>query len=194
MNAKERMRRVPPMVCTAVVSVGMMAMAFSAISTTAVENKAEPLNISTGEGREISIEDTETIPGTQSKSRDWGAEDAEILLQIAMAEAEGESTEGKALVMLVVLNRTWSDSFPDSVEDVVFQKAGGTYQFSPTAPEGRYWTAEPNEDCYRALDMVTRGWDESKGALYFEACDDEENWHSRNLEYIYSVGRHRFYK
>lgn len=28
-----------------------------------------------------------------------------------MAEAEGEDTEGKALVILVVLNRVWSDDF-----------------------------------------------------------------------------------
>ena len=48
-------------------------------------------------------------------SRDWGAEDSEILLKIAMAEAEGESVEGKALVMLVVLNRVWSEDFPGSL-------------------------------------------------------------------------------
>ena len=44
-----------------------------------------------------------------------------LLAQIAMAEAEGEDTEGKALVMLVVLNRVEADEFPDSVENVIYQ-------------------------------------------------------------------------
>lgn len=43
-----------------------------------------------------------------SGSMDWDAEDAYMLAKIAMAEAESEDTEGKALVMLVVLNRVWS--------------------------------------------------------------------------------------
>lgn len=38
-------------------------------------------------------------------SMDFDASDAYLLEKIAMAEAESEDTEGKALVMLVVLNR-----------------------------------------------------------------------------------------
>lgn len=116
-----------------------------------------------------------------------------VLLKIAMAEAEGEPLKGKALVMAVVLNRTKSEGFPDSVEDVVFQTINGVYQFSPVEEYGRYWTAEPNEDCYKALKMITDGWDESKGALYFEACTGE-TWQSQNCEYLFKVGNHRFYK
>lgn len=61
-------------------------------------------------------------------SRDWDVDEEEILLKVAMAEAEGESTEGKALVMLVVLNRVLSNDFPDSIEDVVSRKVNfGNY-------------------------------------------------------------------
>lgn len=123
------------------------------------------------------------------RSRDWGAEDSEMLLQIAMAEAEGESVEGKALVMLVVLNRVWSEQFPDTVEEVIFQKN----QFSVTVDGGRYWTTEPDAGCYEALEMVMSGWDESQGALYFESCE-ADSWHSRNLEYLFQEGGHRFYR
>lgn len=132
---------------------------------------------------------TEARAGTYIASRDWGADDAEILLKIAMAEAEGEPVEGKALVMLVVLNRVWTDGFPGTIRDVVFEKG----QFSPTAEGGRYWTTEPNEECYEALRMVEQGWDESEGALYFEACGGD-CWQSRNLEYLFQVGNHRFYR
>lgn len=123
------------------------------------------------------------------KSRDWSADDAEILLKIAMAEAEGESVEGKALVMLVVLNRAWSDTFPNTIYDVVFQKN----QFSVTVSGGRYWTTTPNEECYEALELVRSGWDESLGAFYFESCKGD-SWHSRNLEYLFEEGNHKFYK
>lgn len=120
---------------------------------------------------------------------DWGGEDTDILLKIAMAEAEGEGVKGKALVMLVVLNRVWSDEFPGTIEEVVFQRG----QFTPTAEGGRYWTTEPDGECYEALELIESGWDESRGALYFESCDGD-TWHSRNLEKIFEYGNHKFYK
>lgn len=122
-------------------------------------------------------------------SVDWGGEDTDILLKIAMAEAEGEGVKGKALVMLVVLNRVWSDEFPGTIEEVVFQRG----QFTPTAEGGRYWTTEPDGECYEALELIESGWDESRGALYFESCDGD-TWHSRNLEKIFEYGNHKFYK
>lgn len=118
-------------------------------------------------------------------------EEQEILLQVAMAEAEGESTEGKAMVMAVVLNRVRSEEFPDSntVGDVVMQEN----QFAVTKAGGRYYTVVPNDDCYAALKMILSGWDESRGALYFES-EKKAGWHSRNLEYLFTVGNHKFYK
>ena len=111
------------------------------------------------------------------------------LLKIAMAEAEGESTTGKALVMRVVLNRVQDDEFPDTVREVIFQEG----QFAPVTVGGRYYTTEPNEDCYRALDMIISGWDESEGALYFESCAGA-SWHRDSLEFLYQAGNHRFYR
>ncbi|KAB0577261.1 N-acetylmuramoyl-L-alanine amidase [Fusobacterium naviforme] len=149
------------------------------------------------EDRELNVVEAETTEPerrTLIGSRDWDAYDSEVLLRIAMAEAEGEPTEGKALVMLVVLNRVWTEGFPNSIEDVVMQNSGGCYQFSPVAPGGRYWTKEPNEDCYRALEMVMyEGWDESDGALYFENCNGE-SWQAKNCEYLFTVGNHSFYR
>lgn len=123
-------------------------------------------------------------------SRDFDGDEAEMLMKIAMAEAEGESTEGKALVMMVVLNRVWSDSFPGTIEEVIFQKN----QFSPVREGGRYYTTEPNEDCAKALDLVLDGWDESQGALFFEAAGNDNSWHSRNLEFLFQYGGHKFYR
>jgi N-acetylmuramoyl-L-alanine amidase len=120
------------------------------------------------------------------------SEDDYLLAKIAMAEAEGESLEGKALVIMVVLNRLEDKYFPNTVEEIIFQHNGDIYQFSPIA-DGRFYKVEPNDECWEALAMVKSGWDESQGALYFEACKGE-TWHSRNLELLFEEGRHQFYK
>ena len=123
-------------------------------------------------------------------SCDWSSDDSYLLAKIAMAEAEGEDTQGKALVIMVVLNRVLSDEFPDTIHDVIYQQS----QFSPIS-NGRFDRIEPNEDCYKALDMIQLDkWDESDGALYFESEDCADNWHSRHLDYLFTHGGHRFYK
>lgn len=130
-----------------------------------------------------------TISKTGIGSMDWDADEAYMLAKIAMAEAEGEDTEGKALVILTVLNRVWSDNFPDAIKEVI----EGENAFT-SYTNGRYDRVEPNEDCYRALDMVqVQHWDESHGALYFERTTDEDTWHNTHLKELFKHGNHTFY-
>lgn len=135
---------------------------------------------------------TETAKATEEPliaSMDWDKDDSYMLCKIAMAEAESEGVEGKALVMLVVLNRVWSEEFPDTIEEVIYQKN----QFSPVA-NGRYDAVEPDEECYEALKLIqVDHWNESQDALYFESKSDSK-WHSENLEFLFKYGRHYFYK
>ena len=138
---------------------------------------------------ETALEEDAAVSEEESTALEITAGDAEMLMRLAMAEAEGESVEGKALVMLVVLNRVRSEAFPDTVEAVIFQ----TNQFSVTVAGGRYWTREPDEGCREALELVKQGWDESQGALYFESSNGS-SWHSRNLEFLFQEGNHRFYR
>ena len=121
-------------------------------------------------------------------SMDWDAEESYLLAKIAMAEAEGEDIEGKALVMLVVLNRVFDDEFPDAIEEVIYQPG----QFSPVS-NGRFDKVEPDTDCWAALDLIMLDkWDESCGAIYFES-KSESTWHSENLIFLYRHGKHYFY-
>lgn len=123
-------------------------------------------------------------------SKDWSAKESYLLARIAMAEAEGCNTQTKTLIIMCVLNRVWSDEFPDTIEEVIFQEN----QFSPI-DNGRWDRVEPNEDCYEAVKVVMEAkYDYSGGATYFESCDDEDNWHSRNLEFLYESEGIRFYK
>lgn len=135
----------------------------------------------------ISLPDPiEELP--QSESGCQISEDAYLLAKIAMAEAESEDTEGKALVMLVVLNRVKADGFPDSVEEVIYQ----TRQFSPV-DSGRFDRVEPDADCWEALSLIEEyGWDESMGATYFES-ESESTWHEEHLEFLFRHGNHYFY-
>lgn len=147
---------------------------------------------------EVEKEEIQTEPNYYPKfeySKDWSEDDAYLLAKIVMAEAEGESIQGKTLVILVILNRVWSDEFPNTIRDVIYQRgANGTYQFSPIG-DGRFERLEPNEDCWEAVKIVEEAiYDYSGGALYFEACEDNDNWHSRNLQFLYQEGSHRFYK
>lgn len=123
-------------------------------------------------------------------SKDWSAKDSYLLAKIAMAEAEGCNIRTKTLVIMTVLNRVWSDEFPDTIEEVIFQEN----QFSPIN-NGRWDRIEPNEDCYEAVKIVMEAkYDYSGGATYFESCNNEDNWHCRNLEFLYESDGLRFYK
>lgn len=125
-----------------------------------------------------------------SYSKDWDAEDSYLLAKIAMAEAEGESIQGKTLVILVVLNRVHNADFPNTIQDVIFEEN----QFTPVI-NGRFDKVEPDADCWEAVQVVMEAqYDYSDGALYFESCDDADNWHSRNLDFLYQCGNHKFYK
>lgn len=124
----------------------------------------------------------------QPENGSQSPEDSYLLAKIAMAEAESEDTEGKALVMLVVLNRVEADGFPDSIEEVIYQAK----QFSPVA-SGRFDRVEPDADCWLALSLIeVDGWDESMGATYFES-ESESTWHEEHLEFLFQHGNHYFY-
>ena len=193
-----KIRIYPPVIVTALVALIFAVMAISSIvaeaEREAAGQQAPPL-ITLAQPTETPWPTAEPQPTPEPTytsmihSYDWDGEDERMLAKIAMAEAEGESVEGKALVILVVLNRVWSDEFPDSIEEVIFQKN----QFSPVAEGGRYWTTEPYAGCYEALELVMGGWDESQGAFYFESTG-RDGWHSQNLEFLFEFGGHKFYR
>ena len=129
--------------------------------------------------------ETETVPELQVQLNE---EEKMMLLKLGMAErGETECTECIALVMRTVLNRVNADRFGSNIRSVILAPK----QFIPIW-DGTYYTAEPNERCYEALDMVIYGWDESQGALYYEWCEGE-SWHSQNLHLLFQHCDTRFY-
>ena len=200
---KRRCKKIRNRLITAVVVIAgavIFTVTFtSRAKETKTEEHVEETEVATAEKKIVptvmsaeKIIDSEMVLSTASvPSTDWDAEESYLLAKLAMAEAESEDTEGKALVICVVINRVWDDRFPNTIEGVIYQDAA----FS-SIDDGRFDRVEPDADCWEALEMVQiEHWDGSEGALYFERTPDDESstWHSRHLEKLFVHGRHTFY-
>lgn len=122
--------------------------------------------------------------------------DLEALYRIVEAEAGSEDEDGKLLVANVVLNRMEDPSFPDTVEEVVFQEVDGEYQFSP-AGSGRIYKVTVSDETVAAVQRALKGEDISQGALYFAsrryADRSRMSWFDTHLTYLFQHGGHEFY-
>lgn len=123
--------------------------------------------------------------------------DYENLLAVVEAEAGGEDVEGRIMVANVILNRVEDENFPDDVTSVIWQKAGGSPQFSPTE-DGRIHTVTISNTTREAVNRAIDGEDLSQGALYFIAKDQAESdniaWFDNTLTHLFDHGGHSFYK
>jgi LysM repeat protein len=92
-------------------------------------------------------------------------DDFNLLARIISAESDSESYETKVAVGAVVLNRTVSGLFPDTIPGVVYQVDNGRYQFEPVL---NGWINQPaSESAQKAARDALNGWDPTGGALYF---------------------------
>lgn len=149
------------------------------------------------------VPDTEEIEEIRNRSIVYSEsqlimsdEDYANLLKIVEAEAGGEDLKGKILVANVIFNRIKSPDFPSNVTDVVWERSGGSTQFSPVA-DGRIYTVTVSEETKEAVNRAIDGEDYSHGALYFmeERYADEENvkWFKDELKFLFRHGVHDFY-
>ena len=113
------------------------------------------------------------------------------LSRIIHAESVGEPLLGKVAVGTVVMNRTKSSLFPNTVYNVIFDKKNGV-QFTPTANGAINCT--PSEESIIAAKLCLDGASISEKALFFvnEALA-QSSWVSDNRPFIVTVGNHKFY-
>lgn len=130
---------------------------------------------------------------TKREPREVTDEEYNILLHIAAAEAGGCDIYGRILVVNVILNRVDTKGFPNTIEEVVFQKN----QFSP-ATKGTLWSVNVTEKTKEAVDRALAGEDYSCGALFFAARKRlSESTMSRfdtKYEKLFEHDGHDFYK
>lgn len=119
---------------------------------------------------------------------DLTVEDAIKLMKIAICEG-GDDVKAQCLIMRVILNRLASDAFPNSIDEIIHQ-----YKQFSTVQNGRYDKAEPTSNSHIALGLIEGGWDESQGALYFEASFLKDSWQSKNREFLFEYAGTRYYR
>lgn len=86
-------------------------------------------------------------PEPEPRYEEITAEERELLARVVYAEANTETLEGQIAVAQVVLNRVRSESFPDTVSEVIYQER----QFSTAPILGR---VTPTENNYEAVDLA----------------------------------------
>ncbi|MBO8142350.1 MAG: cell wall hydrolase [Firmicutes bacterium] len=90
------------------------------------------------------------------------AEEVELLARVVAAEAQGEPYAGQVAVAAVVLNRTRSPQFPNSISGVIYQP----HAFESVS-NGLIWRRRPSQQAYRAAQDALNGWDPTYGSLFF---------------------------
>ncbi len=139
-------------------------------------------------GDEICIWGVPTFPEADDV---YSYEDLYWLSRIISAEARGEPFIGQLAVGTVVINRTRSDYYPDTIYKVIFDKVGGT-QFTPASTGSVY--REPTESSVIAAKLCLEGFSLDPNILFFfNSSIAAGSWITANREYTMTVGRHDFY-
>lgn len=110
------------------------------------------------------------------------------LSRVISAESQGEELIGQIAVGNVVLNRLESDTFPDNLYDVIFQKD----QFEPVENGTIY--NEPYHLSVTAAKLCLEGAQVVGECMYFFApALSPGTWIVNNRTYHTTIGCHRFY-
>lgn len=114
---------------------------------------------------------------------DWmlPREDIELIALVTMAEAEGECEEGKRLVIDTILNRLYSEHWPDTVSEVIYQPDQFTSMWN-----GRVDRCYVSEDICRLVEQELY-LQTNTDVVYFTA-----GAYSDYGEPMFQVGNHYF--
>ena len=114
------------------------------------------------------------------------------LARIIHAESRGEPLFGKIAVGDVVLNRVKSSAYPNTIYGVIFDRKYGV-QFSPILDGSIYNT--PDFNSILAAKICLDGYMISPDVLFFlEPSHSTSSWIPKNREYLFTIGKHDFYK
>lgn len=109
------------------------------------------------------------------------AEERELLARVVYAESNTEPIEGQIAVAQVVLNRVRSESFPDTVSEVIYQER----QFS-TAPI--LDSVTPTENNYEAVDLAFELEVVPYDVLYFSRGAENDRVWGRIGAHVFCYG------
>lgn len=149
---------------------------------------AETLEIYNELKKEETIEET----NEEIQLKNYTEEDLYWLAKIVHAETFYDTDEGQQAVANVVLNRVSSSEFPNTIYEVIWQKTGKLYQFSPCADGGI--NREPDERAFENARVILEGKRVLPEDILFFYMPTEGNKHDwiRTREIYDTIGVHRF--
>ncbi len=97
-----------------------------------------------------------------------------LLARLIEAEASGESYKAKIAVGAVVVNRVQSNEWAPTIKEVIYQKFGPYYQFTPV--KNGMITRPASASSVRAAWTALYGSDPSKGAIFYFDDSSTNEW------------------
>src|SRR5690625_4232898 len=125
-------------------------------------------------------EDTSVVNIPQGFSQN----DIQLMANAVYGEARGEPYEGQVAVAAVILNRTKSPTFPNTVSGVIFEPRAFT-----AVADGQIWLT-PNETARRAVLDASNGWDPTGNAIYYFNPDTATSPWIWTRPQIKRIGKH----
>lgn len=122
----------------------------------------------------------------ENKLKELSSKEWEYLYRVTRAEAGANSHQAQKNVVYVILNRLNSDKFPNSIEEIIFQKS----QFSCVSNKS-FYKVELSEDLKATVQEAYLDYEENlsaNGALFFT-----KGYFPRTFLFEDCVG-HTFYK
>lgn len=98
----------------------------------------------------------------------------DLLARLIEAETGGESYNARVAVGAVVINRVQSKDWAANINDVIYQKYGDYYQFTPV--QNGMIKKAASEDSINAAKEALSGKDPSKGAIYYYDNSSTNTW------------------
>jgi N-acetylmuramoyl-L-alanine amidase len=156
-------------------------------------SKEEISKVEESSTEEALEEDTEEYIDSQSSISSLSEEELYFFAECIEMEAGNQGIEGKIAVANVLMNRVYSDKFPNTYKGVVSQKCNGTYQFSSYA---KGWGSKSiSQETYDAIEQALNGENNVGESTYFvnlNACNG--SWFTNNLTKVVKIGSHTFFK
>lgn len=123
-----------------------------------------------------------------SGSSGSNSSDINLLGHLIYGEARGEPYTGQVAVGAVILNRVKSNSFPNTIAGVIYQR--GAFD---AVSDGQINMA-PDSTAKKAAQDAINGWDPSYGAIYYFNPSTATNKWIWSRPMTVTIGKHRFCK
>jgi N-acetylmuramoyl-L-alanine amidase len=160
------------------------------VSVKSGETSWKVVNKSNNSALELVKVNHDKFPTLYKEEINVSDQDKELMARLVSAEAKGEPYEGKVAVAEVIINRVEHDQFPDTVEDVVYERVSGTYAFSPV--KNGEINKPADEESIEAVEQAIDSIESGTEAVYFYNPEIATDRWILSRHVTETIGNHRF--